>query len=342
MSMLTERIEPEHEFRHEPNDDPAYNESTYYNFSSPVAGITGWVRVGIQANQPAAQASVLLFLPDETLFDYHRTGDVADGQLRAGGLQIDVLAPHEHQFLQYEGEVASFADPRVLTVPSTAFKQAPRRHVQLDLSVHGHGPSFGTNGDDPANFLESTMAWGHYEQFITVDGTITVDGATTQIEAAGLRDHSWGPRDWAGPLSYRWITANLDDGSAIMVLIVVRRDGEITRKAVLVRDGVLTGAEFEEVHVSWTPDGFGERVDCTLQGESEPLRLTATARDPHSFAPLRHSRKDDDGNVLETRIGYAPYEFSTDDGRHGTGIVEILDQLVDGLPIGMTDATARG
>lgn len=342
MSMLTERITPEHEFRHEPNDDPAYNESTYYNFASAVTGITGWVRVGIQANQPAAQASVLLFLPDETLFDYHRTNDVTAGQLRAGGLQIEVLDPHEQQFIQYEGELASFADPRVLITPSAAFKDAPRRHVRLDLAVHGHGKSFGTNGDDPANYLESTMAWGHYEQFINIDGEISVDGVTTRIDAAGLRDHSWGPRDWAGPLSYRWLTASLDDGSAIMVLIVVRRDGQITRKAVLVRDGVLTGAEFEDVAVSWTPDGFGEQVECTLQCDSGPVTLTATARKPHTFAPLRHSRKDEDGNVLDTRIGYAPYEFRTDDGRRGTGIVEILDQLVDGLPIGMTDTQPHG
>ncbi|WP_370617743.1 DUF7065 domain-containing protein [Mumia qirimensis] len=339
MDMLVETIAPEHEFRHRPDDDPAYNESTYYNFSSSEAGITGWVRVAMQPNQPSAQAGILLFLPGETLFDYRRTREVSPDQLSAGGLHIEIVVPLEKQRLRYEGTLASFADPRVLSTPSDAFKKAPRRQVTIDLTVEGDGRSFGTNGDDPANVVESTMALGHFEQFITVSGEITVDGASHSLDGAGLRDHSWGPRDWAGPLWYRWITASLDDGSAIMVLYVARRDGEVTREAAVVRDGVLSAAEFENVTVTWTPDGFGERVVCALQTDDGPLTLTATAKEPATFAPLRHSRTDDDGTVLDTRIGYAPYEFLTSDGRRGTGIVEILDQMVDGLPIGMRTAT---
>ncbi|MGH1561579.1 DUF7064 domain-containing protein [Mumia sp. DW29H23] len=337
MGMLAESIAPEHEFRHTPNDDPAYNESTYYNFSSTASGITGWVRVAMQANQPAGQASVLLFLPDETLFGHERTREVTVDQIKVGGLQIDILEPHVRQRLRYEGELASFTDPRVLTEPRAAFKEAPRRRVTLDLAVHAHGRPFGTNGDDPDKYVESTMAWGHFEQFIGVDGTITVDGTTYPLEkAAGLRDHSWGPRDWAGPLWYRWITASLDDGSALMVLQVARRDGQITREAAVVRDGALSEATFDAVDVTWTPDGFGERVVCDVQTAEGPVTLTAAARPPATYVPLRHNRPDDDGTVLETRIGYAPYEFSTSDGRRGTGIVEILDQLDDGLPIGMS------
>ncbi len=342
MNLLTEQISQQHEFRHEPDDDPAYNESTYYNFSSSASGITGWVRVGIQANQPAAQASVLLFLPDETLFDYHRTSEVTSSELRAGGLSIEIAEPLERQRLTYEGDLAAFADPRVLTTPSTAFKQAPRRRVTLDLDVQARGRPFGTNGDDPENYLESTMALGHFEQFIKISGVITVDGTPYTLDnAGGLRDHSWGPRDWAGPLSYRWITATLDDESAIMALEVKRRDGEITRKSATVVDGALQEATINGVDVTWTPDGFGEKVVCNLSTTSGPTTLTATPREPATYAPLKHSRKSDKLASVDTRIGYAPYEFRTDDGRTGAGIVEILDQLVDGLPIGMADLASR-
>lgn len=336
VSMFVEQIKPEHEFRHVPDDDPTYNESTYYNFACPESGVVGWLRVAMQANQPASQAGLMLFLPDgESVFDYRRTGSVSPDELAAGGLQFEIVEPHVRQRLTFDGELPSFTDPRVLASPSSAFRDAPRRKVRIDLSVHGHGPSFGTNGDDPANYVEDTMALGHFEQFIRVEGDIVVDGERLTLAAGGLRDHSWGPRDWAGPLWYRWPVATLDDGTQVMGLWVARRNGDFTREAALVRDGVVTEIAFDDVTVRWTSDGFGEEVLLRFTTPDGPLTLTARAREPHRFFPLRHHRQDETGATLETRIGYAAYDFTTSDGRSGVGMVEILDQLVDGLPQGM-------
>src|SRR5262249_25962141 len=35
-----------------------------------------------------------------------------------------------------------------------------------------------------------------FEQSLRVDGSVTVDGSTHTIRAAGHRDRSWGPRNW--------------------------------------------------------------------------------------------------------------------------------------------------
>lgn len=339
--MFVEQIRPEHECRHMPDDDPTYNESTYYNFACPDSGVVGWLRFATQANQPASQAGIMLFLPDESIFDYQRMTTALPDEFVGGGLTIEILKPHVRQRITFNGSAASFPDPRVLVSPAAAFRAAPRRKVEVDLEVTGHGASFGTNGDDPASYVEETMALGHYEQFIRVEGTLAVDGRRIPLSGTGLRDHSWGPRDWAGPHWYRWPIANLNDGTQIMALLVARRNGEMTREAVIAKEGVLTEVGLDDVVVNWTDDGFGRQVTTALSTPDGPLRLIATARSPHRFFPLRHHRTDEDGSVIETRIGYSAYEFHTDDGRTGLGIVEILDQLVDGLPFGMRQSAGR-
>jgi hypothetical protein len=70
------------------------------------------------------------------------------------------------------------------------------------------------------------------------------------------------------------------------------------------------------------------------------VTLTGTARRPERFVPLRHRRTAEDGTELLTRIGYAAYDFVTSDGRRGLGVVEMLDQMVDGRPIGMATTAA--
>lgn len=334
MSMFAETIAAAHEYRHPPDDDPAFNESTYYNFLCP-DGIVGWVRVAMQPNQPAGQASVLIFLPEgETLFNYQRTTSVTPDTLAVGDLSFHIVEPHRRQELRYDGPLFAFADPKLLDRPKEAFSQATKRQTSIRLSVTGDGASFGSDGEDPANILEDTMAIGHYEQFIRVEGELIVDGERRTVRGGGLRDHSWGPRDWAGPKYYRWITVAFPD-STIMVLDVARRDGTRTRRAAAVSDGVAAPAELSDLAMEWTADGFCRAVTCQIQGPDGPVTLTGTARRPERFAPLRHRRTTSDGTELRTRIGYAAYDFVASDGRRGIGMVEALDQLVDGLPIGM-------
>ncbi|MFB9185016.1 hypothetical protein ACFFX1_43440 [Dactylosporangium sucinum] len=340
MSMFAETIAPTHEYRHVPDDQPAYNESTYYNFLCPEAGVVGWVRVAMQANQPAGQASVLVFLPDgETLFTHQRTTDLTADRLAVGDLAFEIVEPHRRQRLRYDGPLSSFSEPKVLASPGEAFRAAPKRAARIRLSVTGHGASFGTNGDHPANILEDTMAIGHYEQFIHVEGDLELDGRRLAVSGGGLRDHSWGPRDWAGPLSYRWIVVAFEDGSAVMTLDVARRDGGRTRRAAVVDGGITSPAELTGQTVEWTADGFCRKAVSEVATPAGPVTLTGTARAPERFVPLRHRRTAADGTELVTRIGYSAYEFVSSDGRRGLGIVEMLDQLVDGRPVGMTGAT---
>ncbi len=51
--------------------------------------------------------------------------------------------------------------------------------------------------------------------------------------------------------------------------------------------------------------------------------------------PLRNRRRDTDGNELVTRISEGLTQWTLDDGRIGYGLSEYLDQIVDGVPVGL-------
>jgi hypothetical protein len=335
MSMFVESIAPVHEYRHEPDDTPSYNESTYYNFASPASGVVGWLRIAVQPNRPAGQATALVFLPQgETLLTFARVKETDPAVLAVGPIAIEVDQPHLRQRLTFDGQVSVFSEPRALSDPGAAFRAAPVADLHIDLAVTANGDSFGSNGEDPANILEESMALGHYEQFGLLDGTLRVGDREYPVSGGGLRDHSWGPRDWAGPLYYRWISASFDDGLAVMGLEVAQPGGTFTRRAAIVAGGVSSEAQLSDVTVDWTEDGFCRGLSCAVKSVHGDMTLTAVARQPEQFVPLRH-HKPEEGASAATRIGYSSYEFSLGDGRRGLGIIEVLDRLVDGRPLSM-------
>jgi len=334
--MFVETIDPAHEYRHQPDDDPAYNESTYYNFTSPASGVVGWLRIAVQPNRPAGQATALIFLPQgETLMNFKRAKETDPAALTVGPIAIEVDDPHRCQRITFDGPISVFTDPRVLSEPKAAFSAAPVADVHIELTVTGNGDSFGSNGEDKANILEETMALGHYEQFVLNDGVLRVGDQEYRVNGGGLRDHSWGPRDWSGPLYYRWISAAFDDGLAIMGLEVAQPGGAFTRRAAIVSGGVASEAQISDVTVDWTEDGFCRTLSCSISSAHGEMTLTGTARQPEQFVPLRHHRPEEGTSEGVSRIGYSAYEFSLGDGRRGLGIIEVLDRLVDGLPISM-------
>lgn len=340
--MFSENLAPVHEFRHAADDDPTYNESTYYNFTSPSSGVVGWLRVAIQPNQPAAQATALVFLPTgTTLFTYARVGEVPSDAFAVGPVTFEIDQPYVKQRLAFDGRLSVFTDGRVLTDPGKAIREAPTETAAVRLTITAMGAPFGTSGENQAEILDDTLALGHFEQFHKVVGDIKIGDRAFTVDGTGLRDHSWGPRDWSVSLYYRWITAALEDGSAIMGLEVARRDGTFVRRGAYCDGTSTTEAEVHQVSIDWTEDGFGERVETAMTIAGQRRDLVATAVRSEQFMPLRHRRQATDGSELLTRIGYAPYSFTCSDGRRGMGIVEILDQMIDGQPMGKRIAASQ-
>jgi hypothetical protein len=75
--------------------------------------------------------------------------------------------------------------------------------VQLELECRGMSGTY----DWGTDHLEQSWATGHYEQHCTFTGQLRFDGETVPFNGTGLRDHSWGPRDYTKLGSSTWISA---------------------------------------------------------------------------------------------------------------------------------------
>ena len=62
--MVRMRLEPQDDYLHAVEEASNFNESRYYNFFDPGAGMGGWVRMGNRPNEGYAEMTVCLYLPD--------------------------------------------------------------------------------------------------------------------------------------------------------------------------------------------------------------------------------------------------------------------------------------
>ncbi len=60
----------------------------------------------------------------------------------------------------------------------------------------------------------------HYEQGGTLSGSIQYDGRRESFELMGLRDHSFGIRDWKAMKRHLWMSALFEDGSCLNISLV--------------------------------------------------------------------------------------------------------------------------
>lgn len=224
---------------HTPTDQTHWNESFYFNAFDTDAGWGCAVRVGVSPNAGTRDGFVCLFLPDHTT-GFIRTSQALAGEesrIGAGNLEFRCAQPFQRWHITYDGPIhhyerfASTGD-----ILRTLDTSAPTKRLALALEVERL--SLAVDYDDrsvrarPIRELWSSgkprkrgnafrtirrtlraigavpamMGAHHYEQSMTMRGTVTVDGASHPIDGYGQRDHSWGVRDMGAPASWRWVS----------------------------------------------------------------------------------------------------------------------------------------
>ncbi len=142
-----------------------------------------------------------------------------------------------------------------------------------------------TAWSDPLAFksgLTGAVAARHYEQPGSVAGTITVGGRRHGLAGAGLRDHSWGVRDWQAVPYWRWFGMVVDPDTFVVVNNVGTADGGETAGGYLMRDG-SPGSDRRVPHRSRS-----STRSWAASAHSRRTRPTATGGGPCS--PARRSR----------------------------------------------------
>lgn len=200
-----------------------------------------WVHCGRELEDKSLWwVHTLAFLPDGVVLADRSFTRLENGD---GNLRVTCLEPLQRWRVTFDGagEVTSSdelaAGPLGLGVP------VPFRFA---LDFNGIAPVY-----DLHKAMTGDLDWGmgglHHEQGLRVTGTVTAHGSTWQIDGPGLRDHSFGERDFAEfggdswnfvvwPNSSRvlctfgmWKRDNTEQAAVSIVMLMENGKTEITR-----------------------------------------------------------------------------------------------------------------
>jgi len=324
---------PTDDLMHENSGEENFNESAYYNFFDPERRIGGFVRLGNRPNEGYAEMTTCFYLPDgRVAFMFKRPQITANVGHDAGGLRFEVRTPFVEHRITYRGHCCMLTNPLAMADPKAAFAANPFVAVELDMRYLGLSPGYGgelrrREGDGWVSVrsekLGQEFAKGHLEQHGKAVGTLTIDGKRFDLDAPGLRDHSWGPRYWQAPKYYRWLTMSFGDDLGVVPILTVHRDGRELHAGYVYRKGrdneaiVTTEIATELVGEQQLHDRIQVRA-TTASGEI--IEITGKVL---AMIPLRNRRE---GRV--TRIAEGMTEWRWGD-RVGYGLSEYLDHLAE-------------
>ncbi len=338
------RLEPSDEYMHELGPESNFNESMYINLFDPAHRLGGWFRMGNRANEGSAEMTVCLYLPDGRVgFMFKRPAITSNDALDAGGLTWTMVTPFEELRVDYVGKVVVLAEPLQMADPKQAFTDNPYETCEVHLTFSGQGRAsmFGGEPDTPHEAPGEEFAKGHYEQLVEGRGTIRVGDQEWEVAGCGLRDHSWGPRYWQAPWYYRWLTANFGPDLGFMASRIAKQNGPGTRGGFVWEAGTLHYCDHAEVSTVFSgDDSYHERVEGLLRS-SRSNKEWRFSGDVMNLIPLRNRRQDPEGNWLVTRISEGMTQWTMTGGEHdgvvGYGLSEYLDQIIDGVPVGLAE-----
>ena len=326
------RLDADDESCHAVEDDPTFNESMYVNVLDPESRLGVWLRVGNRPNEGHSEVSCCVYLPDgHVAFLFSRPECHGNQRLSAGGASFEVLEPMRRLRVSYDGPLLLLDDPLDLADPRHALETNRLVEGSVSLELEGLVAPYGGEPVEPA--VESPLsdfARGHYEQHLRGRGTVSVDGTSYELDALGLRDHSWGPRLWQNLAWYRFLPMAFTDDFALSAVILGDHAGEVHTGGMVLRvaeDGSrgyvpITGAEIES---DYDDEDYPRGQRGTVRTAERDYRIEGEAM---SLVPLRNRR---DGRT--TRITEAMTRYRCD-GVDGVGMAEYLDQVVDGRPAG--------
>lgn len=340
--MARLRLDPEDEYLHPLEEAVNFNESMYFNVYDPGKKVGGFFRIGNRANEGYAEVTVCCYLPDgRAAFMFGRPKIQGNEAFEAGGLSFSVVKPFEELTVRYAAKAVMLDDPLTMADPKRAFTENPWVECVADLTFTGVSPMLGgepvnDDGSPLAERAEQGFARAHYEQHVAGTGTLRIGEDEWEIDGFGLRDHSWGPRFWQSPWWYRWLTANFGSDMGFMLSVVASRDGGRRIGGVLLRQGEYEQVRGVEIETEWT-------VDASYPASLHARATTASGATVDidgrvmTLVPLRNRRTTPDGEELVTRVSEGMTEWSWE-GRTGYGLSEYLDQIIDGQPVGRSEA----
>lgn len=279
------------ELMHPVGDDPAWSESYYFNFVDPTSKLAMFTRMGFRPGSGWADGLHAVYLPGKRLaFTYGRRdidGDLSryDGDLSAGDLTIECVEPHKQWRVRYNGPAQDIKDGEILLARR---KERPEgwyapATLNMDLTFDClTEPHFAAKGER-----------GHFEQSGRVRGSIELGNEQWMVDGYGVRDKSWGPRDWgagdreampasktegesnSAPMPFvNWFSMNFGPDIALGGACFRHKDGVMRGEGWMQRDGRSMALSDVVIDTGYKPGSIVHRE----------VRLSGRASDGEDFA----------------------------------------------------------
>ncbi|MFN8130265.1 MAG: hypothetical protein U0R70_01810 [Solirubrobacteraceae bacterium] len=311
MAATAASIGPDDERFRTPGAETQWSDSFYFGGGDP-RGTVFYTRIGRRPNEGRIEAALGLWLPDgRFVLVFSRAQDREGDAVAAGPLRYTCEQPFALWTVDVDGAGAAFPRAEAL---------AGGRDAATPVAVRGRLRFMAW--DDPISIGLAGVrgvADRHYEQAGSVAGVLEVDGVRLPLAGAGLRDHSWGVRDWQGVPWWRWFGMVVDPDTYLLANEIGTPGGEAAAGGWMQRDGEGAPVVACTSATEYDPDlgcqrRFTVRVRDALGREA---RLDGEAV---AVAPLRQRR---DGRLTHVNEGLTRLRW---DGHEGLGVSEYLIQ----------------
>jgi hypothetical protein len=275
--------------RHNPDDDPWWQESTLFTWSDPRRGLGAEYRLGIHPARGVANVYTWSIVDGE-MIDRRLVRDlpVPDGilDIDVAGLRFRTVEPGRvYDVGLRTGGLATELRWTAFMSPTT-------------MSIRHGSLSTGT---------------GHYNTLGRAAGTLTWDGREYPIDGDGFHDHSWGRRKEPLPGS-RWIVAVFDPEFYIMAMPILGSDAKSRMLGYICHGGQLRSL-VGDVEMGYTMrDDWITPAACDARlfdEDGRGFRLVGRSIGPSSSQPFPQGKF----------VTHAQAEFECG-GRIGRGLIE--------------------
>jgi len=318
-------LRQEDEFLHPVGEHPAWSESHYFNFVDPDQVIGMFTRMGFRANEGWADGLHVLFLGGDRLaFTYGRRElNRGDENLQVAGLGLERIEPFQRWIVRYEGPAQDIPDGSILMTRSKERPEGWYRPAELEMRLEFDAAA------DP--FYDFAGERGHFEQTGAASGHIRLGTESWTVKGWGIRDKSWGPRDWqpgtapavASPQESEgrpapfvtWFSANFGRDMALGCSCFRQSDGTVRGSGWFQYEGKTQPLRDIVVESEYRSDSILHSA-MRLTGRTEDGRTRSVTGKVLTICPTKIAMP---GGATFINEGLAQFTL---DGREGYGIAE--------------------
>lgn len=314
--MTSPAVGPDDERPHPAGSELQWSESASFWIHDAGEGIAGSLRVSARPNEGMVDAGLHFWLPDGGFVAarHVRAESTNTDRLEAGDARFEVVEPLRCWRIVHDGPAHSLKSARDAG-DREAWHRSRIERLIVDLEFEAaHGPiGYSESGEGMPSPREGFEQPGRWR------GSIWVSGDEYAVHGHGVRDKSWGLRDWQAPSMWRRFSF-AGEGIAASAVRIGRVAMPDVERGWILRGGVATTLAGVRVATSVDP---GTHLQQTARLELLPAAGESLVADVEvlAVAPMRSAR-----NRRETLIceGFARFTVA---GETVHGIAEYLHQL---------------